>query len=180
MQVGTEDMIVTRDDNGDLHALHNVCRHRGAEVVVEDCGTARRLMCPYHLWSYDLTGALKVAHGMPKDMALSDFPLKSRTVREWNGLVFVVPDEDGRDNSEFVPFARKPSEFAKMRLEEAKVVHTEVYDIAANWKKCGRTSSSATTARTTTRSSWRPSICAPSTTRTGRPASTVSRKVCAR
>src|SRR4051812_16123896 len=53
VRVGTEDMIVTRDEDGVLHALHNVCRHRSAEVVVEECGIARRLVCPYHRWSYD-------------------------------------------------------------------------------------------------------------------------------
>jgi phenylpropionate dioxygenase-like ring-hydroxylating dioxygenase large terminal subunit len=134
VRVGVEDMIVTRDGDGDLHALHNVCRHRGAEVVVEDCGTARSLVCPYHLWSYSLAGELKVAHGMPSDVALSDFPLKTKGVREWNGMLFVVPDENGLDGSDFVPFAEDPEEFGRLHLEEAKVVHTEFYDVAANWK----------------------------------------------
>ena len=134
VRVGREDMIVTRDGDGNLHALHNVCRHRGAEVVVEQCGAARSLVCPYHLWSYSLSGELKVAHGMPDDLALSDFPLKSKAVRDWHGLLFVVPDGNGLDGSDFEPFAKHESEFARLRLEEAKVVHTEIYDVAANWK----------------------------------------------
>ncbi|HSS68557.1 MAG TPA: aromatic ring-hydroxylating dioxygenase subunit alpha [Nocardioidaceae bacterium] len=134
MRVGTEDMVVTRNQDGAVHALHNVCRHRAAEVVTEDCGTARSLVCPYHLWSYDLTGNLKVAHGMPTDVSLSDFPLKSRPVREWHGLLFIVPEDADDDASTFAPFSRDLDEFARLRLHEAKVVHTEVYDIAANWK----------------------------------------------
>src|SRR4029077_3151029 len=89
-RVAGEDMLLTRDRDGVLHALHNVCRHRAAEVVVEQCGSARSLVCPYHLWSYDLTGELKVAHGMPKDITMSELPLKSKAVREWHGLVFVL------------------------------------------------------------------------------------------
>jgi Rieske 2Fe-2S family protein len=135
LRVADEDMVVTRDQDGVVHALHNVCRHRAAEVVTEECGTARSLVCPYHLWSYDLAGNLKVAHGMPKDVAFADFPLKSRPVREWHGLLFVVLVDDGQPGaSPFAPSAKDPDEFARLRLEEAKVVHTEVYDIAANWK----------------------------------------------
>ncbi len=135
VRVGIEDMIVTRDRDGELHALHNVCRHRAAEVVTEECGTAHSLVCPYHLWSYDLAGNLKVAHGMPEHLALADFPLKSMTVRVWQGLVFVVPEEKGLDGTDFEPAAdRDAAEFARLRLDEAKVVHSEVYDIAANWK----------------------------------------------
>jgi Rieske 2Fe-2S family protein len=134
VRVGAEDMVFTRDRDGVLHALHNVCRHRGAEVVTTDCGTARSLVCPYHLWSYDLSGELKVAHGMPDAMSTSDFPLESTVVREWHGMVFVVPDDNALDNSGFEPVAKDPDEFARLRLEEAKVVHTEVYEIAANWK----------------------------------------------
>lgn len=131
--VGTEDMVVTRDRDGQLHALHNVCRHRAAEVVTEECGSARSLVCPYHLWSYDLSGELKVAHGMPAGMSMSDFPLRSGAVREWHGMVFVLP-ADGRESGDFEPAAKDPDEFAQYRLEEAKVVHTELYNIGANWK----------------------------------------------
>jgi len=134
VRAGGEDMIVTRSRDGTLHALHNVCRHRGAEVVTTDCGTARSLVCPYHLWSYDLSGELKVAHGMPKDMSMSGFPLRSKAVRERHGMVFLVPDDNGLDNASFEPAAKDPEQFARLRLEEAKVVHTEVYEIAANWK----------------------------------------------
>lgn len=134
VRIGTEDMVITRDKAGELHALHNVCRHRGAEVVVEECGAARSLVCPYHLWSYDLAGHLKVAHGMPDGLALEDFALKSRPVREWHGLVFVLPDVDALDSSDFVPVPKHPSVLERYRMEEAKVAHTEVYDIAANWK----------------------------------------------
>jgi glycine betaine catabolism A len=133
VRAGADDLVVTRDRSGELHAFHNVCRHRGAEVVLKDCGTAHSLVCPYHLWSYDLAGRLKVAHGMSADVTPADYPLKSRTVREWHGLVFVLPEHDGLDSPDFEPSAKHPDEFARYRLEEAQVVHTEMYDIAASW-----------------------------------------------
>ena len=39
------------------------CRHRGSRVCTADHGKARRLVCPYHQWTYDLDGSL--ARGAP-------------------------------------------------------------------------------------------------------------------
>ena len=50
-------VVVTRDRAGQVHAFLNACRHRGVRVV-DGCGAARRLTCPFHAWSYDLEGTL--------------------------------------------------------------------------------------------------------------------------
>jgi p-cumate 2,3-dioxygenase subunit alpha len=55
--VGSE-ILVTRADDGQLHAFYNVCRHRGALVVMEERGHAACLRCPYHFWAYRLDGSL--------------------------------------------------------------------------------------------------------------------------
>ena len=55
-----ESLIITRDEHGELHALYNVCRHR-AHRVVEGDGNQKRLVCPYHAWSYGLDGCLLAA-----------------------------------------------------------------------------------------------------------------------
>src|SRR5262249_21204476 len=51
-------VLVTRDDAGRPRAFLNVCRHRGAQVVPDGCGHARRHTCPYHAWSYSNDGRL--------------------------------------------------------------------------------------------------------------------------
>ena len=48
-------VLVMRGRDGKLRAFLNVCRHRGAKVA-QGCGTARALSCPYHAWTYDLSG----------------------------------------------------------------------------------------------------------------------------
>ena len=50
--------LVTRGDDGELRAFYNMCSHRGAVIVPEGTGTARRHTCPYHAWTYDASGAL--------------------------------------------------------------------------------------------------------------------------
>ena len=46
-----------RDETGALRAFHNVCRHRGTQLVDGDC-RVKRLRCPYHSWTYALDGRL--------------------------------------------------------------------------------------------------------------------------
>jgi phenylpropionate dioxygenase-like ring-hydroxylating dioxygenase large terminal subunit len=54
-------VLVTRGRDGKVRSFANACRHRGVRVV-DGCGEARRLTCPFHAWTYDLEGALV---GMP-------------------------------------------------------------------------------------------------------------------
>ena len=56
--MGEDPVILTRDGRGRLHALLNMCRHRGNRVVRCDDGNAKRFMCTYHGWTYRNDGAL--------------------------------------------------------------------------------------------------------------------------
>lgn len=57
--IGQQPVLLTRDEHGVLHAMINACRHRGVILAdVDTDGKCRRFMCPYHGWSYDLTGRL--------------------------------------------------------------------------------------------------------------------------
>jgi phenylpropionate dioxygenase-like ring-hydroxylating dioxygenase large terminal subunit len=56
--VDGEAAIVVRGRDGEVRAFHNVCKHRGSELVQEPCGSVVRLQCPYHAWIYDLEGQL--------------------------------------------------------------------------------------------------------------------------
>src|SRR5215471_15287662 len=60
-EIGTQPILLLRDEAGTLRAFHNTCRHRGAALCREAEGTLRmqRITCPYHSWSYDLRGNLR-------------------------------------------------------------------------------------------------------------------------
>jgi nitrite reductase/ring-hydroxylating ferredoxin subunit len=87
-------VIITRGRDGGLTAVVNACRHRGAELVAEGTGTARRFTCPYHSWSYDLAGCLTGVYGEdtfgPVDR--SAMSLLRLPVVECAGIVFVSLD----------------------------------------------------------------------------------------
>jgi nitrite reductase/ring-hydroxylating ferredoxin subunit len=87
-------VLITRDRQGEVHAMLNVCRHRGAELVAEGTGKANRLTCPYHAWSYDLTGCLVGVYGEETfgDVDRAKLSLVSLPVAERAGIVFVSLD----------------------------------------------------------------------------------------
>lgn len=58
--IGTRPVIMIRDHENNIQVLHNRCAHKGAKVATRPCGHASVLRCPYHGWSYELDGALKL------------------------------------------------------------------------------------------------------------------------
>jgi Rieske 2Fe-2S family protein len=50
--IAGESIIVTRDREQQIHALANVCRHRGSRICLAAEGHANTLVCPYHAWTY--------------------------------------------------------------------------------------------------------------------------------
>jgi Rieske 2Fe-2S family protein len=92
--IGKTGVLITRDKDGRLHAFANVCRHRGHELL--PCGSStkkRAVVCPYHAWSYDLDGSLKVAPGFRGVEAFDpgEFGLSELLIEEWHGWIFVNP-----------------------------------------------------------------------------------------
>src|SRR3989442_6880640 len=56
-EVGGESLIVLRDNNGQVRAFYNVCRHRGTRLCEQKAGHLHAtIQCPYHAWTYGLDG----------------------------------------------------------------------------------------------------------------------------
>jgi len=54
--IGRQNVIVSRDKDGQVHGLINACRHRGALICHTSVGNAKTHVCPYHAWAYDSAG----------------------------------------------------------------------------------------------------------------------------
>jgi choline monooxygenase len=77
-EVAGEPTVVVRGDDNVLRGFFNVCRHHAAEIMTEPEGIVKQLRCPYHAWTYSLSGELK---GTPDFAGVCDFD------RSANGLV---------------------------------------------------------------------------------------------
>jgi len=127
-----EQVVLTRDTTGEVHAFLNVCRHRGARVCPQRSGNTSYFVCPYHAWTYRLDGSLKGARHMPAGFDPKAHGLKRLHVRVAEGLLFISFAErplDFKNATDMLRATTGPYGWA-----EAKVAHREMYQIAANWK----------------------------------------------
>ena len=132
VQIGDYPIFVVRDLKGKIRAFHNTCRHRGSRICTVDKGSAVRLVCPYHQWSYDLDGRLLFARQVAEGFDRTAYGLKTVACESVAGYLFVCLAETPPD---FAPF-RKVMEpyFAPHRLAEAKVAHETTTIEKGNWK----------------------------------------------
>jgi Rieske 2Fe-2S family protein len=130
--VDHDSLIVIRGDDGQVHALWNVCRHRGTQICNQSHGTVGRLVCPYHQWTYARDGSLMSCRGMQEDIEKSRLGLLRAHARDVAGLIYVSLAQEPLD---FGPAAEAIGTLARPQgLDRAKVAKTVDYGVAANWK----------------------------------------------
>lgn len=133
-------LLLIRGADGDLRALHNVCRHRAGPLAICDGRAARALHCRYHGWTYALDGRLRSAPEMDGAEAFSvdTIRLPEASAAIWRGLVFAALEP--RQPQDLDSLAQGiESRLASAGLETSAFGGFEhsgrvTYDIACNWK----------------------------------------------
>lgn len=134
VNIAGESILLVRDR--DLHAFHNVCRHRGAELVASPDGRTQTgrfeagIRCPYHSWNYRLNGEL---HSTPHlDVDKSCLGLHRCEVDSWGGFAFVriKPGEQTLRDM----LGAGAERIRRYPLSELLTGHRIDYRVAANWK----------------------------------------------
>jgi phenylpropionate dioxygenase-like ring-hydroxylating dioxygenase large terminal subunit/AcrR family transcriptional regulator len=121
LDAADERALVIRDGDGVLRAFHNVCRHRASRVVRDESGHCeRKIVCPYHGWTYGFDGRLRAVPSERTFPGLdrSRFRLPEVDLDEWMGFVFVRFDGSGIRVSELMrPFEDeiRPYSLAEMK-----------------------------------------------------------------
>jgi len=132
MMIGEWPVLITRDRHGEIRAFHNSCRHRGSILCQPGHGTAARLVCPYHRWTYDLNGSLLAAGRMPDGFEKSEHGLKPIAIECVAGAVFVCLAETPPPIADF---AEKFAAYAAPHnFKDAKLAASAVLVDYANWK----------------------------------------------
>ncbi len=131
-ELAGESVIIVRSDTHEINALVNVCRHRGSRICLTARGCARKLICGYHGWTYELDGRLRNAAHMQKTFDKSGIALKKIHVEVLEGMIYV---NFGARPASFEVIRNGLTECLRSyRLDTAKVAHRQTYSIDANWK----------------------------------------------
>ena len=131
-RVGDDSIIVVKQDQSNFAAFHNLCRHRGALICDGAQGNVKTFVCPYHQWTYGLTGELLSCRGMQSEIEKESLRLVSLPVRELAGMIFVCFENDPPD---FEPAAQLINPLAVPQgLRNARIAKIIDYEVNANWK----------------------------------------------
>lgn len=130
-----EPVVATRDGEGQIRVLSNVCRHRNAMVARgEGKCQAKRLVCPYHGWAYGLDGKLLATPHMDRttEFSKADYALPTIRHEVWQGFVFVNFDPSapalGPQLNDLTAIV------APYRLDRMKAVPVRQATVPWNWK----------------------------------------------
>lgn len=130
-------LLLIRGDDNRIRVFANACRHRNARLLpTGDTGCRKRLVCPYHAWSYSTEGSLLGAPDFERGFEGLDkrqLGLVEFSSREIGGMVYFHPDRD-KDVPENLLVDEMVSGFAYLNLQQQKVYKRRSYVIKANWK----------------------------------------------
>ena len=128
-------IVVVRDRAGGLRSFYNVCKHRAHELL-SGTGTTRNIVCPYHAWTYDLTGRLQGARRADRMETFdkSQICLDQVQVEEFGGFVYVNLDPTAAPLGEQA--GDLAADIARWAPDVASLTHAKrlTYDVRTNWK----------------------------------------------
>jgi choline monooxygenase len=133
-EIAGEPIVVVRGNDELLRGFFNVCRHHAAAVMTEPEGTANQLRCPYHGWTYSLSGELK---GTPDFVGVCDFDRSANSlvpveVGVWEQWVFVRIE--GNDTLESFLGANLIDQTRSLEVASLQWLERRHYAFDCNWK----------------------------------------------
>ena len=128
-----ESIIVIRGRDNEVRAFYNVCTHRGSRICLDEEGSKKLLVCPYHAWSFSAEGELKAARFMPEDFKKEEWGLRECHLKIYEGLVFINLSLDEPMNfDEFIEPLKEMMEFHQ--TSKSKIAIRKKYPTHANFK----------------------------------------------
>lgn len=130
--VGDYSIIIVRDREGSIRAFHNTCRHRGSRICQEHKGNSPTLVCPYHQWTYDLSGKLVFAKDMGRTFETAENGLLAVHCESLAGNIYICLAETAPD---FATFRQVVEPYLlPHQLREAKIAYSSTIIEEGNWK----------------------------------------------
>ena len=126
-------LLITRDAQGTAHVFLNVCRHRGTRLVEgNEVQCAKRLVCPYHAWTYRLDGGL-MALPRPETfpgLDKGDYGLVELPSLEAGGLIWFTPEH----SANFSDAQNLGNDLVAFGLPQSHLFRRKLHSVRGNWK----------------------------------------------
>ncbi|OJY20363.1 Rieske 2Fe-2S domain-containing protein [Pandoraea sp. 64-18] len=141
--IGRQPVVVTRDKNGELHAVINACAHKGAMLCRRKHGNKGSFTCPFHGWTFSNTGKLLKV----KEEKTTQYPVQFNThgshdlrkvarFESYRGFLFGSLNPDSMPLADYLGETRviidQIVDQAPQGLEVVRGNSSYVYD--GNWK----------------------------------------------
>ena len=130
-------LLVVRGTDGEIRCFYNTCQHRGAPVVRDDRGSARRLRCQYHSWTYEVDGGTLVSVPDERDFVglnREERCLPQVSCETFGGWIFVNRDPEAQPLREWLGGAAEMLE--PFECSSLREVYRESVVVPCNWKVC--------------------------------------------
>ncbi len=133
-EIAGESLFCIRGRDGNIRCFYNVCQHR-AHQLVEGRGTTRVVVCPYHAWTYELTGELRSGPNLKAaGIERGSVCLTSVRTEDFNGFIFVNLDNDADPMDDWFPGVRRElAEYVPQVDQLAPLEWVEIRE-NCNWK----------------------------------------------
>jgi phenylpropionate dioxygenase-like ring-hydroxylating dioxygenase large terminal subunit len=126
-------LLIVRGRDGAIRAFHNVCTHRGTQLVDEAAGRQTRFSCKYHMWTFGTDGALLSAPDFEAfHLEKKDCALKQVRVEECGRMLFVNFDAEAPSLRAWM--GEYAERLERMPVAQATTFSEYTYDMDANWK----------------------------------------------
>ena len=134
--IGDQSVLVLRDRGGELRAFHNVCQHRAHRLVEGTGRFGSAIVCPYHNWSYELSGELRHARHSAEvaDFDHGQICLSRVRAELFCGFVFVNLDANARPIMEGREGLNREIRELSPEIENLELAYEREIPLAANWK----------------------------------------------
>ena len=122
-----------RGGDGIARAFANSCRHRGTQLLTGE-GNCKAIVCPYHGWAFDLSGALVSVAEMDETVGFDkdDHALIPLRLECWAGFLFVNFDEEADSLSDYL--GTLADHIGSYNFPDMVTTRRKVWDVACNWK----------------------------------------------
>ncbi len=134
-EIAGQNLFCIRGRDGEIRTFYNVCQHRAHEMV-SGAGNTRVVVCPYHSWTYELTGQLRAGPNIKSVPGFDRSAICLTSVRTevFNGFIFVNLDDDAAPMDDWYPGVREEIGAFVPHIDDLEPLEWVEIPENCNWK----------------------------------------------